>query len=191
MATLQLDASLLIQSFDLGFCDAFMPPEVYDECETAARHRAADKVSHQQLVQELLICMQRPGHARLTDTDAGNTETPFVGSATCRSPAGLQETDLHVDAEAWTHVPQRYMLMHKHVPLGSIADAGGAAGCRRRGCSCYGRANSRGNQGGACAFAAVSICKAAAAAKQVVQERSSSSTTQLGSHNHAVHAAWL
>lgn len=45
VATLQLDASLLIHAFDLGFCDAFMPPEVYEECETAAKHAAADKVS--------------------------------------------------------------------------------------------------------------------------------------------------
>jgi hypothetical protein len=44
VATLQLDASLLIQAFDLGFCDAFMPPEVYEECETAAKHAAAGKV---------------------------------------------------------------------------------------------------------------------------------------------------
>jgi hypothetical protein len=51
VATLQLDTSLLIEAFDLGFCDAFMPVEVYEECETAARHTAADKVgiSHEQL----------------------------------------------------------------------------------------------------------------------------------------------
>lgn len=44
VATLQLDVSLLMQSFELGFCDAFMPPEVYEECEAAARQAAADKV---------------------------------------------------------------------------------------------------------------------------------------------------
>lgn len=44
VATLQLDASLLIQAFDLGFCDAFMPAEVFEECETAAKHAAAEKV---------------------------------------------------------------------------------------------------------------------------------------------------
>lgn len=44
VATLQLDVSLLIQAFDLGFCDAFMPAEVYAECETAAKHAAAEKV---------------------------------------------------------------------------------------------------------------------------------------------------
>lgn len=44
VATLQLDVSLLIQAFDLGFCDAFMPSEVYEECEAAAKHAAAEKV---------------------------------------------------------------------------------------------------------------------------------------------------
>jgi hypothetical protein len=45
VATLQLDASMLMRAFDLGFCDAFMPPEIYEECETAAKHAAAGKVS--------------------------------------------------------------------------------------------------------------------------------------------------
>lgn len=45
VATLQLDARLLIQAFDLGFCDAFMPAETYEECEAAAKHAAAEKVS--------------------------------------------------------------------------------------------------------------------------------------------------
>jgi hypothetical protein len=44
VATLQLDARLLIQAFDLGFCDAFMPAEIYEECEAAAKHAAAEKV---------------------------------------------------------------------------------------------------------------------------------------------------
>ena len=44
VATLQLDVSLLIQAFDLGFCDAFMPSDVFEECESAAKHAAAKKV---------------------------------------------------------------------------------------------------------------------------------------------------
>lgn len=44
VATCQLDVSLLVHSFDLSPFDAFMPREVYEECETTARYAAADKV---------------------------------------------------------------------------------------------------------------------------------------------------
>jgi hypothetical protein len=44
VATSQLDISLLLQSFDLGPFDGFLPAEVYEACEAAAQQAAAEKV---------------------------------------------------------------------------------------------------------------------------------------------------
>uniref|UniRef100_A0A383WNS6 Cilia- and flagella-associated protein 61 N-terminal domain-containing protein n=1 Tax=Tetradesmus obliquus TaxID=3088 RepID=A0A383WNS6_TETOB len=43
VATSQLDLSLLLQSFDLGPFDGFLPAEVYEACEAAAQQAAAVK----------------------------------------------------------------------------------------------------------------------------------------------------
>lgn len=67
VATLQLDVSLLMQAFDLGFCDAFMPSEVYEECEAAAKHAAAEKV-----------CCRHTGSADSSDAMS-------IRTAACRS----------------------------------------------------------------------------------------------------------
>jgi hypothetical protein len=47
VATSQLDISLLLQSFDLGPFDGFLPAEVYEACEAAAQQSAAEKVHMQ------------------------------------------------------------------------------------------------------------------------------------------------
>lgn len=44
VATSQLDIGLLLQSFDLGPFDGFLPADVYEACEAAAQVAAAAKV---------------------------------------------------------------------------------------------------------------------------------------------------
>jgi hypothetical protein len=91
VATLQLDASLLIQAFDLGFCDAFMAAEVFEECETAAKHAAAEKVrnrhdglSQQQHSCTAGACDELAGQQRTHPYALGLTcPTYFVGVHTC------------------------------------------------------------------------------------------------------------
>jgi hypothetical protein len=52
VATCELDVSLLLQGFDVGPFDGFLTPEVYEGCEAAARHAAAEKVHRQQHQQQ-------------------------------------------------------------------------------------------------------------------------------------------
>lgn len=76
VATLQLDVSLLMQAFDLGFCDAFVPSDVYDDCEAAAKGAATAKVgSIGALPLMLYLCFM--GH--------GSSGRPAISPSACRS----------------------------------------------------------------------------------------------------------